>query len=193
MAAPIITPAGPLAKRGKSLTHFVSDQNVAWSTDGGILTNVAALSVDWTAPNQSGNWHLNAVKAPPPPTTTIVLITVEAVIPNYWDYQNPIEAVKKKLEFEPIAGPTQHRTFGGPSPQHKWELGSDDSGRDEYLEMKAFWDWHDPGKQFLMYDPQAEETRRYETDSNWSGLYKVGESYSWKFRIKEVWPFAIIP
>lgn len=190
MPVPVITPGGPLAKLGKSATNFTSDIDVVWSANGGTLSNILARSVTWTAPNSTGNWNLFATVGP---DQDFVLIVVESVIPNYWDYQNPIEAIKKKLQFEPIAGPTQNRSFGSPASQHRWELGSDDNSREQYLEMKAFWDWHDPGKQFLMWDPQAEETRRYETDSNWSGLYKVGESYSWKFRIKEVWPYAIIP
>lgn len=192
MAAPIITPGGPLAKRGKVLTSFSSNQDVTWSTDGGTLSAILATTVNWTSPNQSGNWHLEGENGSA--ETDEVLIVVEAVIPNYWEYQNPLEAVKKKLEFEPIAGPTQHRIFGGNSnPQHRWELGANDSSFDERNEMKAFWDWHDPGKLFLMWDPVINETRRYETDSNWSELYKPGDSFSWKFRIKEVWPYAIIP
>ncbi len=191
MAIPILTPAGPLAKRGKTLTHFIADQNVTWSTDGGVLSGILAAAVDWTAPNQSGNWHLNGQNIGL--ETGIALINVEAILPNYWEFQNPLEAIKKKLEFEPIAGPTQHRTFGGSAPQHRWELRSDDSSLEERNEMKAFWDWHDPGKQFLMWDPVINETRRYETDSNWSELYKVGDGFSWKFRIKEIWPYAIIP
>jgi hypothetical protein len=191
MAAPIITPGGPLAKRGGVLTHFTADQPVTWTTDGGVLSGIASAAVDWTAPNQSGNFHLVGTNGSA--QTDTVLITVESVLPNYWEFQNPIEAVKKKLEFEPIAGPTQHRTFGSPAPQHKWELGADDSSYDERNAMKAFWDWHDPGVQFLMFDPVLSETRRYETDSNWSELYKPGDSYSWKFRIKEVWPYAIVP
>lgn len=186
----VITPAGPLTKRGKVLTHFTANQNVVWTTDGGIFSGVLDDAVDWTSPNQTGNWHLTGQGVE---SSRIVLITVEAVIPNYWEYQNPVEAVKNKLEFTPIAGPTQHRTFGGPAPQHRWELGAEDSDQSQYLEMKTFWDWHDPGKNFLMWDPVVNETRRYETDSNFSFIYKVGDSYSWKFRIKEVWPHAIIP
>lgn len=192
MPAPVITPGGPLAKRGKSITHFTSDINVVWTTDGGTLTGVLAQAVDWTAPNNSGDWHLTGTSAPPPPNTDIVLIAVEAVIPNYWEYRNPVEAVKKKLEFEPVWGPTQHRTFGSPNSQHKWELGADDSSYEEFFEIKPFWDWHDPGKNFLLWDPISNETRRYETDSNFGFIYKEGDSFSWKFRIKEVWPYAII-
>lgn len=190
MPAPVITPAGPLSKLGKILTHFTVDQNVTWSTDGGVLSGIAAQYVDWTSPNQTGNWYLNGQNGAL--QTTVVLIAVESVIPNYWEYRNSLEVVKEKLEFKPKTGPTQHRTFGNNLPQHRWELGADDSSYDEYLEMKAFWDWHDPGKPFLMWDPVVNETRRYETDSNWSGLYKEGDSFSWKFRIKEVWPYALV-
>lgn len=201
MAVPILTPAGPLSLRGKvipsttpilatTVVDFTSDQNVTWTTDNGSFSSPTPTTVTWKAPNMSGTWHVYAENAGHEIRT--ITIVVEAVVPNYWEFQNPIEVTKKKLEFEPVEGPTQHRVFGSQNPRYHWELGADDSDQPQYFEMRDFWNYHDPGRQFLMWDPVISEIRRYETDSDYSAIYKQGDGYSWKFRIKEVWPYAII-
>jgi hypothetical protein len=200
MAIPVITVPGPLAERGRivpstlpgltpNIVHFTADQNVTWTIDGGILGGVTVNAVDWTFPNQSGTFHLHGENAGHEIGT--VTAVIEAYVPNYWEFANQLDVIKKLLEFEPLDGPTQHRIFTSAS-QHKWELGADDSSQTEYLEMRAFWEYHHPGKQFLLWDPVINEIRRYETDSDWSGVYKPGDSYSWKFKIKEVWNYAIV-
>lgn len=114
------------------------------------------------------------------------------VIPNFWVWKTPITAKKDVLVFTPIFGPSQTRSFGDGNPHHDWELGNDDSDHDDFLEIKEFWDNHYPGVQFYMYDPQLNETRTYEIDSDFSEHYNHADSYSWSFRIKECYPFAVI-
>lgn len=190
MAAPIITPGGPLTKDGKSLTHFVANQNVTWTKSGGTLSGVLAAAVDWTAPNQTGLWTLTGTNGGA--ETDIVEITVRAIIPNYWTWKTPIVAKKEVLTFKPIYGPTQTRGFGDSPAMHDWELGNDDSSFENFQEIKAFWNWHHPGLQFDMIDPVQVERRRYEVDSDYGFQYNHADSYQWSFRIREAWPFHVI-
>lgn len=190
MPAPIITPAGPLIRDGKSLTDFTADQDVTWATSGGTLSNVLAQSVTWEALNQSGVWTLSGDNGPDAPT--VVSITVRAVIPNFWTWRNPIHAKKDVLIFKPVYGPTQTRGFGDSSPIHDWELGNEDSEIDNFLELKAFWDWHHPGRPFDLVDPVLEERRTYESDSDLNYHYNDSGGVSWSMRIKEAYPYAVV-
>jgi hypothetical protein len=114
------------------------------------------------------------------------------VIPNTWEMKTPIEAKKSVLIFRPYFGPTQTRSFGAGDPSHDWELGSSDSARDDYIEIKHFWDDHFPGIQFYLYDVELDETRVYEIISDFSGHYNTPDSYAWSFRISECYPFTVI-
>lgn len=115
-------------------------------------------------------------------------------IPNYWAYKAPIEAEKDVLIFRPIYGPSQTRGFGDGSPIHKWEIGNDDSDQTNFLAIKAFWVAKYPGVAFILNDVVIGEKRAYEFDSNLAYQYNPGgESYSWSVRIKEVYPYVVIP
>jgi hypothetical protein len=190
MPSPIITPAGPLTRDGKTLTNFSSDQSVTWATSGGTLSNIAATSVTWEAPNKSGLWTLSGDNGPDPPT--VVNITVQALLPPYWAWRQPVAAEKAALIFRPIYGPSQSRSFGDNSHIRNWELSNDDSSFENWQEIVAFHLWHFPGILFDMVDPVIPERRRYEIDSNLNFHYNHADSYAWSFRIKEAYPFALI-
>jgi hypothetical protein len=113
-------------------------------------------------------------------------------IPNTWDYKKQITAAKKVLVFEPYSGPRQTRTFGDGTPIHSWEIGNEDSDRADFIAIKQFWDDHYPGIPFYLYDPQVDEYRTFEIDSDFAQTYAQGESYSWGFRIKEVFPYLAV-
>jgi len=188
--APILSPGGPLGKDGGTLTNFTADQNVTWTTSGGTLSNVAAQSVTWEAPNQTGVWTLTGTNGAA--ETDIVSITVRAIIPNYFGWKTPIHAKKDVLIFKPIYGPTQTRGFGDSSAIHDWELGNDDSEVDNFDELKAFWDWHHPGRQFDLDDPITLERRVYETDSDLDYHYLDSGGVTWAMRIKEAYPYTVV-
>jgi len=190
MPSPIITPAGPLLREGKTLTNFLANMAVTWATTGGSLAVIDPTHANWTAPNATGVWQVSGDNGPDP--ETVVSITVRAILPNYWDYKNPVHAKKNVLIWRPIHGPSQSRGFGDNKPIHDWELGNDDSSYENYLEMKAFWDYHYPGKLFDMIDPVLLERRVYEIDSDFDSLYNHQDSYAWSMRIKEAYPYAVI-
>jgi hypothetical protein len=190
MAFPIITPASPLVRDGKSLTNFTADQNVIWTTSGGTLLGALAASVTWQAPNKTGVWTLTGTNGTAQPT--IISITVRAIIPNFWRWQNPIHAQKDVLIFKPIFGPTQSRGFGNSSPIHAWELSNDDSSYDNFIELQAFWNYHHPGRQFDLIDPNMPERRTYETDSDMDYSYNHADSVTWAMRIKESYPYTAV-
>lgn len=185
----MITPSGPLGRDGGSLTNFTADQPVTWTKSGGTLSNVAAQSVTWEAPNETGARTLTATNGAA--QTDIVTITVRAIIPNYWTWKNPIHAKKDGLIWRPIYGPSQSRGFGDSSAIHDWELGNDDSEIDRAVEMLAFWDYHHPGRQFDLDDPVLEERRTYEIDSDIDYHYNDSGGVTWSFRIKEAFPYAV--
>lgn len=113
-------------------------------------------------------------------------------IPNFWVWKTPITASKAVLMFTPYWGPTQSRSFGDGSPSHNWELGNDDCSHEDFNTIKTFWATHYPGIQFYLYDPQLNESRIYEIDSDFGEHYNDGDSYSWSFRIKEAYPYTRI-
>jgi len=189
MPSPIITPAGPLSKDGKTATAFTANQNVTWSTTGGVLSLVTVNSVTWTAPNQTGVFNLVATNGVDPPTT--VVITVRAILPNYWQWQVQITEEKDVQIFTPIAGPEQTRSYGNGKPRHVWDLGDDDSSYENAQEIRAFWDYHYPGKLFDMIDPSVGERRTYTIASNLGWKENHADSYNWAMRIKEAYPYTV--
>lgn len=114
-------------------------------------------------------------------------------IPNYWEWKNPVEAKKDVRVFRPYYGPSQTRGFGNSSAIHEWELGADDSDFDDFTEMKEFWNSHYPGIPVILFDPVLIEARVYEINSDFSALYNPGgNSFSWKFRIREAYPYETV-
>lgn len=114
-------------------------------------------------------------------------------IPNTWDYKRPITAHKSVLVFNPYFGPRQTRTFGNGNPEHAWEIGNDDTDRTDFIAQKTFWNSHFPGIPVYLYDPQIDEYRTYEIDSDFNYSYSPGDSYSWSYKIKEVYPYTANP
>lgn len=190
MPVPIISPAGPLTKDGKTLTNFTADQAVTWATTGGLLSNITSTSVTWEAPNKTGLWQLSGDNGPDAPG--IVNITVRALLPVLWSMGNPITAHKEILYWRPTEGPSQSRTFGSGKHIRDWELSNDDNSYLEFLEIKDFHLFHFPGMVFDLYDPILEERRTYEIDSDMNYHYNTADSYAWSFRIKEAYPYALV-
>jgi hypothetical protein len=191
MPAPIINPAGPLTRDGKSVTNFLSDQAVVWAATGGALSNVLAQSVTWVAPNATGLWTVSGDNGPDAPTG--VLVTVRAVIPNYWSFKNPVRARKEVQVFRPKYGPTQTRGFGLGELIHDWELSNPNNEVERFKELKAFYGYHHPGKLFDLIDPVLGERRVYLFDSELEYDYTPEGMISWRVRIAEQYPYVATP
>jgi hypothetical protein len=112
------------------------------------------------------------------------------VIPNFWTWKTPITAAKSVLVFRPYYGPVQTRTFGIGELQHAWELSNDDSSYADFNTIKTFWNTNYPGIDFYLYDPQLNETRLYQIDSDFAESYNHQDSFSWGFRIRETFPYT---
>jgi hypothetical protein len=200
MPQPVINPPGPLTVDGKDFTDsayldgkaiyrdfaVTNAVDVVWAVDGGTLSNILARSVRWTAPNISGTYHLTATAAGQPVTT--IVITVEAVLPTFWEWKTPIEAKKKTLTFEAVDGPDQTRTLSGTREFYK--LGADDSSYAEGVEMKAFQEAHHPVKKFWLLDPVQRRKAKFNTDSTFSFAYNDQDSWQWNFSVKQAWPYT---
>lgn len=192
MAVPILSPAGPLNRDGGSATSIAADQPVTFTKTGGTFSSVASASVTWTAPNETAEHIVTATNGSLEADTLI--ITVRGLVPQIWGWKVPKHAKKNVRIFTPEYGPTQTRGFGDNPDMHEWELGAESTSYESFILMKAFWDFHHPGRQFDLVDPILNERRRYETDSDFDfhNPDNHGNKWSWACRIKEAYPFALI-
>jgi hypothetical protein len=186
---PVITPAGPLTKDGGALVDFTADQSVTWTATAGTLSPSSGTASTWTAPNESRSVTVTGTNGSGVDTVSIV---VQGVFPNYWAWRTPIHAKKDVLVWRPIFGPSQTRGFGDGSAIHDWELGNEDSEITRFDAIKAFWEYHHPGRQFDLVDPVREERRTYEFDSDLDYHYNDSGGVTWSVRIKEAYPYAAI-
>src|SRR4051812_47513385 len=104
MAVPVISPTGPLIKKGKDVVHFSSDIDVVWSSDGGDLSSILARSVNLTIDNLTQTIYLRGTDGS---DHTDVVITVNALIPNYWSWDTAFKATKDVLVFKSDEGSIQ--------------------------------------------------------------------------------------
>jgi hypothetical protein len=200
MAAPILAPAGPLVVDGLILPVVfgddfapreqivTADQPVGeWFATGGEVTILSATQVRWIVPNRTGNWNLTAMNGA---EVGILQTLVRGIVPNYWALKTPVEAKKDVQVFKPKRGPKQFRSFD--EMMLGWDLKNDDSDLERGLEMRSFWNWHHPGKEFDLFDVVTWERRRYQIDSNMSYFYETTGGMSWGFRIEEAYPYVVI-
>lgn len=187
MAAPVITPGGPLALQGKVTQIFEADQPVTWTTSGGTLEDVLAAEVTWRSPNVAGVYTLTATNGALEEDE--VVITLVSVLPNYWDWRSPAKIKKGKLIWEPENGPDQTRLYR-PKRQF-YDFTCNDKSFEMAEELVAFWDAHDPNLKFLIIDPAMQRTSYYKTDSDIEVIANPGgESWDLSFSVKEAWPYG---
>lgn len=156
MSAPVITPAGPLAKHGKDVQHFTSDQDVTWTKSGGTFSGTAARAVDWTAPNVTGTYTVTATNGSAQATTVTITVIAEIFAVPSRGYE-PVND-RKMLTFEPDSGPPQVRSKGDKS---QFPFVKNNAKAAEGLEMLAIWEAHyATGKKVYFTDPylNAEST-----------------------------------
>lgn len=193
MAAPILTPAGPLALSGNIVQVFLANQVVAaWEAPGASFTINSGSSASWVSPNLTGAYTFRGRNAANE-WSAFVNIALRAVLPNYWARRTPITAKKDVQIFRPKYGPTQSRGTGLNEDIHEWELSNEDSTEERFKELRIFWRYHHPGKQFDLVDPFLQERRTYIFDSDLAWNYNDRGGVTWSTRIKEEYPYAVTP
>ena len=153
MPAPVITPAGPLAKRGKDVQAFTATNGVtSWATSGGTLSGTGAAGATWTAPNVGGIYTVTATNAS---GSTQVTITVTGVVPFMPSWEFEPEDDKKVLVFDPDVGDRQTRTKGTKST---FPFVRNNCQKAELDEMRAFHAAHYPGKKVYFQPPDDSDS-----------------------------------
>jgi hypothetical protein len=179
MAAPIITPAGPLTKHGKDVQHFTSDQDVTWTKSGGTFSGTAARAVDWKAPNITASYTVTAENAGN--ETTTVTIAVTAVVPFAPDYDfEPVDD-KKVLSFTPDNGPDQTRTKG---PKNSFPFVRQGAQKAEYDEMRQFWNDNYPGRIILFTEPFETTQHQCQIISEFKRKGRRANLWGYSFNLK---------
>jgi hypothetical protein len=180
MAIPVITPGGPLAKRGGEVQAFTATGTVvSWSASGGTLSGTGPAGANWTAPNVSGTYTVTATNGDGPDQVTIVVIAILPYNPS-WGFET--ESGKKVLLFEPDRGPRQTRSKGDDG---SFPFIRENAQRVEGLAMKAFHAAHYPGKQFYVTDPGEAVESLWLMDSNFKFKWHRTNLCSYSFMMKK--------
>jgi len=177
MSAPIVSPAGTLAKRGKDVQAFTSDQDVTWTKSGGTFSGTAARAVSWSAPNAGGSYTVTATNGSAQSTT--VTITVTGVCPVNPSRGFKVSNKKKVLLFEAEDGSRQTRVKQG--RKRTIEFTCNVRQRAEFLELDAFWDWHYPGKQVYVTHPYTGVESLYWINSDLEEVWELTNLLGYSF------------
>lgn len=191
MPAPVVAPAGPLAKDGRSVTVFNANVASNWTATGGTFTGAVNGTViaTWTAPNVSGTYKVRATN-PVDNMFTEITVTVMAIVPNTWEFKSPGQETKDVLIFKPQAGPTQTRSLS--DWYSTWDIGAEDASYDEFQEMRAFIKAHYPGKIVALDDPVVRERRFFKFTAPFNKAYNPGDGFAWNSKIEEQWPYTVV-
>lgn len=182
MAAPVITPAGPLADHGKDVEHFTSDQDVTWTKSGGTFSGTGARAVDWTAPNVTGTYTVTAENAGHETTTVTIVVIAEIFAVPSRGYE-PVND-KKMLVFEPDSGAPEVRSKGDKST---FPFVKNNAKKAEALEVKALWEAHyDVGKKVYATDPYEGTQSTYLFWSEFKMKWNANNLVDYSFVLKKV-------
>ncbi len=182
MAAPVITPAGPLAKKGKETQNFSANQSVTWSASGGSFTNVTATTATWHAPNDGGNYTVTGTNGSA--EATHVTVTVTGVVPAVPSWGFEVENKKKVLLFEADDGTRETRTKG--PRKRTFTFTTRLRPKAEFLELETFWDAHYPGKQVYFTHPGTSVEVLYWIDSPLKEQWTITGFLSYSFVLQQV-------
>lgn len=181
MPVPVLTPAGPLAKRGLQSQAFTATNGVdSWVASGGTLSGTGAAAATWTAPNVTGIYTVTATNAS---GSTIVTITVIAVFLWVPSYTYPVKRKKKVLLFQPESGPRQTITKQG--KKLTFEVGANNRPAAERAAVEAFWDAHYPNKQFYFSHPNTAVEGTYVIDSDMNEEWSRVALTAWSMVLQE--------
>ena len=177
MPAPVVTPGGPLAKRGKQVTVFTATNDVdTWTASGGTFLGTSPTTASWQAPNVNGTYTVTATNED---GSDIVTITVTAVVPTVPTWGFEADNKKKVLLFEAQDGSRQTRTKG-PKKQ-TFNFTTARRPKVEFVELEAFWNANYPGSKVYFTHPGTGIESLYWIDSDlkeqWSRLNLVSYSF----------------
>jgi hypothetical protein len=179
MPAPVITPAGPLTKRGKDVQAFTATNGVTtWTApEGGTLSGTSSSAATWTAPNKTGTFTVRATNAS---GTTSVTINVTAVVPFVPDYECEQEDGKNFLPFTPDKGPRQAILLG---EDNKFPFLRNTAKKTERDEMRQFHaDNYFPGI-LVYFTPPFDSEQSWELDSNFKSKPRLNNLWSYAFTL----------
>lgn len=185
MAVPVITPGGPLTKRGKQVQAFTATGGVtAWScvraVDGqpvtGTFANADADSADWTAPNISETYTVIATNADGSDSVTV---TVTAVVPFVPDKEFEPTDDFDVLVFKPDVGQRQIVVLGDKST---FPFIRNTARKVEKEEMHQFWRDNYPGRLVYFTIPDEGEDL-WEIDGPFKRRYRGANLWSYSFNL----------
>lgn len=185
MAIPVITPGGPLVKRGKATQSFTATGGVdAWTceraSDGqpvtGTFSNDDADSADWEAPNIS---EVYLVKATNADGFDSVTVTVTAVVPFVPDKEFEPTDDRNVLVFKPDVGQRQTVVLGDNS---KFDFIRNTARKIEKEEMHQFWQDNYPGRLVYFTIPDEGESL-WEIDSGFKRRYRGANLWAYSFSL----------
>lgn len=181
MPVPVITPAGPLAKRGKDVQAFTATNGVdSWAASGGTLSNQTAGGATWEAPNVGGSYTVTATNAS---GSTIVTITVTGVVPTPPNWEFKVHNKKKVLLFESDSGERQTRSKG--PRKRTFDFVANTRQKVNFTEFEAFWDAHYPGKKVYFTHPGTGVESLYWIDSDLEEIWHRGNLVGYSCVLKE--------
>lgn len=181
MAVPVITPGGPLTKRGKEVQVFTATGVVvSWTTSGGTLSATGPAGATWTAPNKSGTYTVTATNAD---GEDVVTITVTGIVPFVPSRPLEVETKKKVLLFEPEIGDRQTSTKG--AKKKTWQFTTANRRKVEFLELETFWDDNYPGGKVYFTHPYTSVESLYWIDSNLKEQWAFNNLVAYSFVLTE--------
>jgi len=183
MAIPVITPGGPLTKRGKATQAFTATGGVtAWTcvraSDGepiaDTFSNEDADSADLTAPNISEVYTVIATNGDGADSVTV---DVTAVVPFAPDKEFEPEDDLNVLVFKPDVGQRQTVVLGDNS---KFPFIRNTAPAAEKEEMFQFWQDNYPGR-LVYFTIPSESEDLWELDSGFKRKYRGANLWAYSF------------
>jgi hypothetical protein len=103
MAVPVLSPAGPLTKRGKQTQAFTNSGGAvtSWTATGGTLSATSGAGATWTVPNVSGTYKVRGTNSEGFSEVTITVMSVAVSVPS-WKYEGDYD--RKFLSWTPDSG-----------------------------------------------------------------------------------------
>lgn len=204
MPIPVITPISPIAidalvigtyvdrlSYPKTNVAIVSDINATFTVlTLGTIQVADAKHALYTPPNIQGVYVVRVADAANPAQYRDLVVAVKSVMQSYWEWRTPATTGSDLDIFEPEEGPEQAISRSG--YRGRYDTGSEDTGYDEFMEMWQFYkDHHLTRKSFVVYDPTVNKRSLYLTDSEFEWHANHPQSYYWKFKIKEAYPYGL--
>lgn len=141
MAAPVLSPAGPLTKRGKQVQAFANTGGAvtSWTTTGGTLSGTSGASATWTAPNISGTYKVRGTNSDGFSEVTITVTSVAVAAPS-WKYEGDYD--RKFLSWTPDSGEADRQEQVKGPYTYTLQMTANSRQKAEFLEFLAHHENH---------------------------------------------------